>query len=82
MVMSKLQSSHENSVEQLSRFFLDTWLAKNASSSSQADTLSIQLMCALQKMKSKAVGVDDADAEHRTATVKQVAAVALECLDM
>lgn len=35
--------------DSMSRFFLDSWLAKNGSHSKTADTLSVDLMCGLQR---------------------------------
>jgi hypothetical protein len=38
------------SPDSMSRFFLDSWLAKNGSHSKTADTLSVDLMCGLQRV--------------------------------
>lgn len=83
MVLARARDQREgSSLEALSRFFLDNWLAKNESSSSRADTLSIQLMCALQAARTKVLEVDKEDEADATAAVKRVGAVALECLDV
>ena len=37
------------SADNVSRFFLDSWLAKNGGKAGKADALSIELMCGLQK---------------------------------
>jgi hypothetical protein len=49
-VMSSVFNQPEvTSPDSMSRFFLDSWLAKNGSHSKTADTLSVDLMCGLQR---------------------------------
>jgi hypothetical protein len=50
MVMSTVFNQPDvNSADNISRFFVDSWLARNGSSAGKADALSIELMCGLQK---------------------------------
>lgn len=82
MVLAKVQDQRAGrSLEALSRFFLDHWLAESGSSVRQADSLSVRLLCALQAARAKARDVASQDATESTAMVKRVGAVALECLD-
>lgn len=53
LLSSILDIPEISTVDQVSRFFLDNWLAKNGSSSSVADTLSIDLLCKLENIRSK-----------------------------
>ena len=85
LVLAKAQSEQQHGIEALSRFFLDTWLSKNDSDSHRADTLSIQLMCALQKMKSLNVKINSEGEDNEgngTEASKKLGAVALECFDL
>ena len=50
LLMSTVFDQEEvTTTDSVSRFFLDNWLAKNGSDSRSADTLSLDLMCTLQR---------------------------------
>ena len=82
MVLANIQAERAgHSLEALSRFFLDHWLAESGSSARRADGLSVRLLCALQAARARARDVTAEDAGETTVAVKRVGAVALECLD-
>ena len=54
LLMSTVFNQKEvTTTDSVSRFFLDNWLAKNGSDSRSADTLSLDLMCGLQRALAK-----------------------------
>ena len=82
LVLSTVLNQPEVSVpDAISRFFLDTWLAKNGSSVMKADGLSVSLMTNLQKAFTEHDPGVDAKAREAASHQKTVAAIACETLD-
>lgn len=53
LVNSVMDVPEVSTLDQVSRFFLDSWLSRSGSSAKQADTLSIELLCRLDKVKAE-----------------------------
>jgi hypothetical protein len=82
LVLSTVLNQPEISVpDAISRFFVDTWLAKNGSSITKADGLSVSLMTNLQRAFTEFDPGVDVGAVQAASCQKTVAAVACETLD-
>ena len=82
LVLSTVLNQPELSVpDAISRFFMDTWLAKNGSSITKADGLSVSLMTNLQKAFTEYDPGVDVGAIQAASCQKTVAAIACETLD-
>ena len=82
MMLSTVLNQPEISIpDAISRFFMDTWLAKNGSSISKADGLSVSLMTNLQRAFTEYDPGVDVGATKAATCQKTVAAIACETLD-
>jgi len=77
LTSSLLELPEVTTEDQISRFFLDRWLSERGSSVSQADTLSIQLLCSLEKACTEQ-GIDISE----PVTNRVLCSTALEALDI
>jgi len=79
LLSSILESSNVSSLDQVSRFFIDSWLSKSGSSYQKADSLSITLLCSLENIKTS-LGLSEDDILSKPN--KLLCSTACEALDI